>query len=85
MANIIKNTKFVQLISKATGVTPNSPTLLDLIITNKADTIQSWDVVPQEIADHDLISITVDIRSLKDSLSCELFATSAIILEMPFA
>ena len=39
--------------------------MLDLVITNKPDVISSWDVAPQEVGDHDLLSITVDITKPK--------------------
>ena len=35
---------------------------MDLIITNKSDVILSHDVVPQTIADHDLVSVVINIR-----------------------
>ena len=56
-----------QIISKPTRVTPTSSTLLDLVITNKPDTICSWDVIPHEIADHDLISVAIDVSKPKRS------------------
>ena len=62
---IIKNNKLTQIINKPTRITATSSTLLDLVITNKPDIINSWDVVPQEIGDHDLISITVNITKPK--------------------
>ncbi len=61
ISKIIKSNKLTQIIDKPTRVTPTSSALLDIVITNKPDTIYSCDVVPQEVADHDLISITVDI------------------------
>lgn len=62
---IIRNNKLTQVINKPTRVTATSSTLLDLVITNKPDIVNSWDVVPLEIGDHDLISITVDITKPK--------------------
>ena len=67
ISKIIKTNKPIQVIDKPTRVTPTSSTLLNLIITNKPDTIYSCDVVPQEVADHDLISIAVDICKPKRS------------------
>lgn len=40
-----------------TRVTPTAATLLDLIITNTPDNVLTKSVVPQVIADHDLIRI----------------------------
>ena len=65
MTKIIKNNKLSQIISKPTRVTPTSSTLLDLVITNKPDAIHSCDVVPHEVSDHDLISISVNIKKPK--------------------
>ena len=65
MCGIIKNNKLSQMIEEPTRVTPTSATLLDLIITNKPDLVLVKSVVPQVIADHDLISIKVNIRKPK--------------------
>ena len=65
MTKIIKNNNLTQIINKPTRVTPTSSTLLDLTITNKPDAIHTCDVVLQEIDDHDLISITVDVSKPK--------------------
>ena len=67
VSKVINSNKLTQIIDKPTRVTATSSTLLDLAITNKPDTVLSHDVVPQEVADHDLISITVDIRKPKRS------------------
>ena len=58
---IIKNYKLTQLIERPTRVTPTSATLLDLVVTNKPDHVLAKSIVPLVIADHDLISITIDI------------------------
>ncbi len=47
--NIIKNNKLTQLVNKPNRIT--SSTLIDLIVTNKADAVSSCEVVPQDIAD----------------------------------
>ncbi len=57
---IVKDNNFTQMINKPTRVTPTSSTLLDLAITDKPDAIHTCDVL-QEIADHDLNNITVDV------------------------
>ena len=67
ISRIIKNNKLTQIIGKPTRITPTSSTLLDLVITNKPDTICSWDVIPHEIADHDLISVAIDVSKPKRS------------------
>lgn len=65
MTKLIKNSKLTQLVNKPTRVTPTSSTLLDLVITNKPSAVLSCDVVPHEIADHDLLSVVVDISKPK--------------------
>ncbi len=61
ISKIIKN-KLTQIIDKPTRTTSASAMLLDLIITNKPDVILSQDVVPQVIADHDLVSVALNVR-----------------------
>lgn len=65
LTKLIKSSKLTQLVNKPTRVTPTSSTLLDLVITNKQSTVLTCDIVPLEIADHDLISITIDISKPK--------------------
>ncbi len=65
MTKLIKSSKLTQLVNKPTRVTRTSSTLIDLVITNKPSAVLSCDVVPQETADHDLTSITVDIKKPK--------------------
>lgn len=65
MTKIIKSSKLTQLVDKPTRITNTSSTLLDLAITNKPGAVLSCDVVPQEIADHDLTGITVDVSKPK--------------------
>lgn len=65
MSKILTSTKLEQLITKPTRITPNSATLLDLIITNNADSVLQTDTTPQLVADHDLISVTINLRKPK--------------------
>ena len=65
MTKLIKSIKLTQLVNKPTRITHTSSTLLDLAITNKPSAMLSSDVVSQEIADHELTSITVDITKPK--------------------
>ena len=65
MTKIIKNLKLVQLISKPTRITPNSATIIDLMITNNKDMIASLEVLPSPIADHESISVTLNIKKHK--------------------
>ncbi len=46
-------------------MTSTSATLLDLAITNNPPMILSQEVVPQVIAGHDLISVTIDVSKPK--------------------
>ncbi len=63
MSRIIKN-KLHQIIDRPTRTT-SSATLLDLIITNTSEIILSHDAVPQVIADHDLVSVVLNVRKPK--------------------
>ena len=65
LKKILANTKLCQVIDKATRTTSHCATLLDMIITNNRETIISSDVEPCPIADHDLITVTVNLRKPK--------------------
>ena len=60
--NIIKITKLVQLIDKPTRITPTSSTLIDVLITNKKETVLKVEVNPNIIADHEHISFLINIK-----------------------
>ncbi len=62
LRNIVTNGKLSQVITSPTRTTSGSAALLDVVITNKPDTIITSDVLPCPIADHDIISIVVNIR-----------------------
>ena len=65
MKQIISNAKLTQVISKPTRITPTSATLIDLIITNKSQSILHSDTIPCPVADHELISVTVNLKKPK--------------------
>ena len=65
MEQIIKNTKLTQLIDKPTRNTSLSSTLLDIIVTNSHALALYHEVIDCPIADHDLISVTLDITKPK--------------------
>lgn len=65
VGKIIKNSSLTQVIDTPTRITSSTSTLLDLIITNTPQCIASNNVVPQVIADHDLISVTVKVSKPK--------------------
>lgn len=54
-----------QVISKPTRVTPQSATLLDVLITNKKESIITSDCLPSAIADHDMIISRINISKPK--------------------
>ncbi len=62
---ILSRTKLSQVIDKPTRVTSLRATLLDIAVTNKRHTVLYSDVVPCPVADHDLITITVNLRKPK--------------------
>ena len=53
------------MVDKPTRITANSSTLLDVIITNSESMIIKSDVSPSPIADHETISIIVNIHKPK--------------------
>lgn len=65
LSKMIKNNKLTQIVDQPTRITATTATLLDLIITNKPNLILSHDVVPETVADHDLISVTLNISKPK--------------------
>ena len=62
---IIKNNGLTQMIKKPTRITSSSATLLDVVVTNRPNMIVNSDVYPCEIADHDLISVQINIAKPK--------------------
>ena len=62
MSKMVKSLKLEQLISKPTRITPISATLIDLMITNNKDMIAAIDVIPSPIADHEAISVKLNIK-----------------------
>ena len=65
MEQIMKSSKLTQLIDKPTRTTSHSVTLLDMIVTNAPALALHVDVIPCPVADHDLISVTLDIAKSK--------------------
>lgn len=62
---LINANRLHQIINKPTRVTPDSATLLDVLVTNKPDLIIHSDVLPKIVADHDLITATINITKPK--------------------
>ena len=65
VAKIIHNLSLTQLIDKPTRITANSSTLIDLIITNNKDFVINTDVLSCSVADHELITATINVRKEK--------------------
>ncbi len=62
---ILSAIRLHQTVDKPTRVTPQSATLLDITATKNYDTVIHKDVIPNIIADHDLITVTVNITKPK--------------------
>lgn len=65
LGKIIRNLNLKQVIDKPTRITSNSSTLLDVAITNRIDMIVKSDVIPSSIADHEMISIIINVQKPK--------------------
>ena len=65
IGKIIHNLSLTQLIDRPTRITASSSTLIDLIITNKRDFIIHSDAMPCPVADHELITVTINVRKEK--------------------
>ena len=65
LCKVVRNLSLSQIIDKPTRITPNSSTLLDVVITNRSDMSIKSDVSPSPFADHKMISIYVNIRKPK--------------------
>ena len=60
-----------QLIKSATRITPDSQTVLDLLISNNPSSIVSTDVEPNSFSDHQEINCTINIKKEK-KLPCKI-------------
>ena len=65
LIKIVKRLNLNQLIKKPTRITRTSSTLLDVIITNNVEKVIQSDVYPGPVADHELISVCIDIKKPK--------------------
>ena len=65
---LIEKAKMTAIIHKPTRITEQSSTLIDQVITNSPLKILHSDVLPGPIADHELITITIDIKKPKRQL-----------------
>ncbi len=64
MRTIVTTSRLSQIVETPTRVTTNSTTLLD-IITNTPNSVIASEVTPCPIADHDLISATINLHKPK--------------------
>ncbi len=65
LRNIIATTRLSQIIETPIRITANSTTLLDFIFTNNPNTVIASEVNPCPIADHALISATINLHKPK--------------------
>ncbi len=65
LKTIINTNKLHQVIDRPTKVTSESATLLDIVVTNKSAAIIHKDVIPKIVANHDLITATINITKFK--------------------
>ncbi len=68
----------MQLIEVPTRVTPTASTLLDLVVTNNPGLVLSKTVVPVAVADHDLVSIKLNIAKPKRQKTIRTFHQLAL-------
>lgn len=61
------------LVTEPTRITSTSSTLLDTIITNKAESVIHSDIFPCPVADHELITVTLDLKTPKRSPTLKSF------------
>ncbi len=61
---IIKKNSLIQITDTPTRTTTSTSTLLDLILTNTPQCV-AFHVIPQMIASHDLISVTIEVSKPK--------------------
>ena len=77
LKKIIEACGLSQEISKPTRVTPQSSTLLDVLITNKTESIITSDCLPSTIADHDMVISKIDISKPKRTKIYKTFRSMA--------
>lgn len=65
LKKIIHNAKLVSLVSQPTRITSTSATLLDTIVTNKPESVLQSDVIPCLVGDHELITVTINLKKPK--------------------
>ena len=71
--NIFKNCRLNQLITKPTRITPTSSSLIDVLATNNVNMVITSNVEPCPVADHELITLTINVRREKSQPVCKTF------------
>ena len=61
--------KLHQLITKPTRITPTTSSLIDIFATNNRHMVLDSEVVPCSAADHELITITINLKKEKKKTS----------------
>ena len=65
LTGIINRNKLKQLVNKPTRITVTTSSILDVIITNSPDIILHTNVIPCPIADHELLTLILNIEKPK--------------------
>ena len=73
LQRIVSQLNMKQLITKPTRITSSSSTLIDAIITNNVKMVCHIDVAPCPIADHELITLQINIAKPKRVLNTKTF------------
>ncbi len=73
LRKVTENAKLTQLITKPTRITSNSATLFDVIVTNRPGSALQCDVFPCPLGDHELITVSVNLRRAKHLNTVKIF------------
>ena len=65
LKNTLKTNGIKQVIEKATCVTKDSSTLLDIIASNKPNNISHCDTIPASLSDHDMVGCVRKLHHFK--------------------
>ena len=65
LGNILKTCKLEQLATKPTRITPTSSSLIDIMATNNVNMVTHSDVEPCPLADHELVTLTINVKKEK--------------------
>lgn len=82
---IIANTKLRHVITQATRITPDSATLLDVIVTSNLQSVIRSDYIPCPMADHEFITAKVSLKKSKPVPIFETFRDLRFIFVFVFS